>query len=217
MLEARFRPLPKWPGKLLYRSAQFKMNYMRVLDDLESELRRIKARDITIEAGFSAADLRNDGWPRAGTKTSHPGVILYCHTPDGPLKFACGTYGKFEDNMHAIGLTLEALRAVDRYGATEGHEQYRGFAALPAAADVETVRGWTLHDAAFWLAGRTDWAADGAQLLASYDSFRRAYKEAATRLHPDTPGGSEQGWAALQAVERIFERHFTESFAGGAL
>jgi hypothetical protein len=38
----------------------------------------------------------------------------------------------WQHNVRAIALTLEALRAVDRYGATETGQQYTGFKALPA-------------------------------------------------------------------------------------
>jgi len=206
MLKARFRPLTKWPGKLANRNGQFRSTYIRTLDLLEYELRRIRARDVTIEAGFEAQQLRNDGWPRAGARPSHPGVVLYCVTPDGPLRFACATFCAFEQNMHAIGLTLEALRAVERFGATEGHEQYRGFAALPPAADESSVSRWTLEEAASWLAARTPWCSGGAELLENYEAYRRAYREAAAKLHPDVTG-SPDGFHALQAAAELMEEH----------
>lgn len=211
MLEARFRPLAKWPGKLGMRNGQFRTTYIATLDKLEYELSRIKARDITIEAGFAASQLRNDGWPRGGdVRPSHPGVILYCTTPDGPLRFACGTFLSHHQNLHAIALTLEALRAVDRYGATQAHEQYKGFAALPPAATAAATKGWTLEDAAVWLASRTPWALNGAELLGNYESYRRAYREAAAQLHPDR-AGSADGFHALQVVAELMEEHFRRS------
>jgi hypothetical protein len=39
----------------------------------------------------------------------------------------------------------QIVRAVDRYGATLAHEQYRGFLALPAPAASST---WMIDDAA---------------------------------------------------------------------
>jgi hypothetical protein len=39
-------------------------------------------------------------------------------------------------NSRSIGLELEALRAIDRYGITKQGEQYVGFKALPSGSLV---------------------------------------------------------------------------------
>ena len=57
-------------------------------------------------------------------------------TKGGPLLFVCGRFTTWQDNLRAIAKTMEALRAVKRWGATQSDEQYTGFRALPAATPM---------------------------------------------------------------------------------
>jgi hypothetical protein len=211
MIDARFRPLPKWNRKpdLRSRQAQFKTPYNRTLDLLESELRHLKAKNIVIEAGYGLDQIRNDGWPRGGTSPSHPGAILYFDSADGALCFPCGTYSRIEHNIHAIALTLENLRAVDRYGVTLGHEQYRGFAALPAPPKQMTV-----EDAARFIASNSAFS-DGV-IIENANDYRLAYRQAAARLHPDVTGSNDAFYTLGRAKERL-DQHHGLATAGGTL
>jgi hypothetical protein len=71
--------------------------------------------------------------PAAGlTDTDYIAVIK--SQEKGRAVFATDAYGTWQMNVRAIAKTLEALRAADRYGATQGR-QYAGFAgALTAKA-----------------------------------------------------------------------------------
>lgn len=211
MIDVRFRPLPKWNRKpdLKYRSSQFKTAYANTLDKLEHELRHLKAKNVVIEAGYELAQIRNDGWPRGGTSPSHPGVILYFDSPDGALCFPCGTYRGHADNLHAIALTLENLRAVDRYGVTLGHEQYRGFAALPPAPKQMTVEA-----AAAFIAANSSFTPGGV-IVEDSNTYRLAYRQAATRLHPDVTG-SNDGFYKLGQAKAVLDQHHGLAKAGGA-
>jgi hypothetical protein len=213
MLDVRFRPLEKWREKtpLGSKNGQFKMPFNDTLDHLEYELRALKATDVLIEAGFSLAQIRNDGWPRGGQEPNHAGVVLYFKRGADTLRFACGTYRTWRQNLHAVMLTLEALRAIDRYGATSGHEQYTGFKQLPPG--TESV--WSVDSAATWLAARTPWVKDGAAIIDDYDTYRRAYRESAASLHPDR-GGSTELFQALGEVARVLEAHHAKRAQPGA-
>lgn len=137
MLNAQFRPLVQWPGERTKsrKEAAFKVKYERTLDDLEYELTKLLARDIIIQVdNLSLVDIRNDGWPRGGwqPRGGNQGVIVSFDSPKGSMSFPCDRYTEWRDNLRAIALGLEALRAVDRYGVTRGNEQYRGWSRLEA-------------------------------------------------------------------------------------
>jgi len=138
MLNATFRPLDKWPGERCKtrRHSQFRANYNNTLDKLEEELGKLRAKDIIIRVDeLSFDEIRNDGWPKSSFAPRHTaGVIVSCESPKGALSFPCDRYLDWQDNLRAIALSLEALRAVDRYGVTRGNEQYRGWTQIAAPA-----------------------------------------------------------------------------------
>lgn len=84
------------------------------------------------------ADLRRDGELRSGAKVIHPGCRLTFVSRHGPLTYATDQFSTFDPqswaswraNLRAIALSLQALRAVDRYGVSNHGEQYRGWQAL---------------------------------------------------------------------------------------
>jgi hypothetical protein len=180
-MNARFVPVEVWPGKKTPPGARaesrFKAPWSRTLDDLDRELFHLDARDVLIQGYFRQSDIRNDGWPRSGVFPSEPGVILSFKTPkkDAPnLSFPCDTYTRYTDNLRAIALSLEALRAVERYGVTRHSEQYKGWAKLPPAPDKMSA-----HDAVVFISLNSGFAGIGAA------NFKDAYRAAAKRLHPD--------------------------------
>lgn len=104
-----------------------------------------------------------------------------------------------EDNLHAIALTLENLRAVDRYGVTLRHQQYLGFAALPAPQTSGTV------DQAAELFAQIAGVPAG-DVIKSLEAYRGAYRLAAAKLHPDL-GGDRNAWEAFQNASVLLEAH----------
>lgn len=135
MIEARFVYMDP-PSRLPMRVSPFKVSYAATLRQLELELRAVRAKQVTIVAGF--AQVRGDGWPYSGAKPKHPACALQFQRDGVTLVYNSHSYRTFEDNLRAITLTLEALRAVERYRVANG-EQYRGFAQIeaPAAASKE--------------------------------------------------------------------------------
>lgn len=117
-----FRPIQSWPGALtkIRRRAQFKAGYTATLGLLDRELQYLAAKDVVLQVALRDEDIRLDGAPRANAKpASHPGVILSFDSKHGPLSYPCDTFADWEDNLRAIALSLEHLRAVDRYGVTK--------------------------------------------------------------------------------------------------
>lgn len=215
MIDARFVPIEKWPGKQTSsrRTSDFRSTYAQTLDLLEAELRHLNAKGITIQAYFRRQDIRNDGWPRSGApKPSQPGVIVSFIRKlghyGGPnftwiddtkeFAFPCDRFTSWEDNLRAIALALEALRKVDRYGVTQSGEQYKGWARLPAPT-AEMTR----EEAVLFLAGHSGISKD----LLNASTIVTAYRRAAQKLHPDVPvTGSHELFVRLQKAKEILER-----------
>lgn len=210
MLNAQFRPIDRWPGKMRLsyqrRRAPFRAKYAATLDLLEAELEKLKAKDIIIQAGFELRDIRNDGWPRSSARPSHPGIIVSFAGKTGPMSFPCDTFDAWEDNIRAIALSLQALRVVDRYGVTQNNEQYKGWARLPPPA-TSSNSGFpnVVEAAAEFLAQHSGFEAP--HIRADRDRFRNAYRVAAARLHPDKPGGSNELFVRLQQAKSVLDKH----------
>lgn len=127
-------PIREWPGALTARRtlSNFSASWSATLAELSREMRHLNARNGELLVAIRPDDFRLDGKPRANAKQEHPGVILSFDSTVGHLSYPCDTFTRWQDNVRAITLALEALRKVDRYGVTKRGEQYRGFLALEA-------------------------------------------------------------------------------------
>lgn len=181
-----FRPLTQWPAgrSSARRRSQFKCSYDRAMRKLREEMSRISVYRVVLMVDLNESDIRMDGLPR-GDRQPRSSRVAVAYTRDKrDFIIRADQYGEWTHNLYAIGMTLEALRAVDRWGVTSGGEQYLGFAALPAgefgsvddaAALLVTVGG-----------GNTD------DVIASSDNLTKAYRRAAMVAHPDRPNGNAQ-------------------------
>jgi hypothetical protein len=141
-MNVTFRPMPMWPHPTRQRrTAPFRASYSKTLDDLAYEIDRLRGSSVIVGAGFAPDDIRLDGLPRAKARPTHPGIEVSFDTPNrGRLVFAVDTFDQWDDNLRAVALGLEALRAVERYGIADMGQQYAGFAQL-AAGESKAERG----------------------------------------------------------------------------
>jgi hypothetical protein len=209
MIDARFRPLDR-PAKLPMERARFDSKYSATLDLLEAELRHLSARSITILAGFRLEQIRNDGWPRGSSSPEHPAAEIHFTSRGKQLAFKCHRFSRFEDNLRAIALSLEALRKVDRYSVSDQAQQYTGWAQLPAAGESDSLqKAVTLL---VLLAGEGH---SKERVLANQEAATAAYRAAAKRVHPDTnPGAPRSSWDALQAAKEQLDAYFAARGGG---
>jgi len=114
----------------------------------------------------------------------------------------CDSFRDWEANLRAIALSLEHLRAVDRYGVTtEEKEQYTGWLRLPAAGAtdeaVECAKILIRHAAVSRYTPE--------QVLNNQAFFDSIWREAVRRTHPDTNNGRDSGDfnRVINARERI--------------
>jgi curved DNA-binding protein CbpA len=206
VIQLRFVPIQQWPGEKTKsrQSSSFRSKYIQTLDLLEAELKHLWAKDTVLQAFISWQDVRNDGLPKSNAAFTDPGVILTFESRNGALSFPCDRYTDWQANLRAIALSLEALRAVNRYGVTRRAEQYQGWRQLAPPSDKPFPNK---DAAAIYLCGhggdiRPDaWRA----LVSSPDLRNQAYRRAAAKLHPDVPGGSHDEFVKLQAALALLE------------
>jgi hypothetical protein len=204
MLNAHFKPLHQWHGPRTEtrKDGTFRSSWVQTLDLLEFELGKLRAKDIVIqiEDPGGIEGIRNDGTIRMVSKNYWPGkacVVLSFESPKGSISMPCDRYEDWKDNLRAIALSLEALRAVDRYGVTRGNEQYRGWTqigngngkmsrevAIALIASLVGANAVTLDQ---------NWATVGEAML----------KRAKKLHHPDAPGGSHETFVAIGQAEEV--------------
>ncbi len=173
-MTATWRTFPEWPysKRPQPKPSQFKTTYQRSLQRLEEEIGRVGGKEVVIGVVCTPDQLTYGGFPKANFKVLYRGVEVSFEREGQRLAFRTDTYPLVHDNIHAIALTLEALRAVDRYGATSGAEQYQGFQLASGGPDPER----------------------GRQLVAEAGSIATALK----RHHPDHKG-DPRAFADVQA------------------
>lgn len=177
----RFRPHER---PLTYRGgtrySPFRASWSNTVELLSKELRAHGAHSAVLEIDLPESGFRNDGLPRADRSAHTPGIVLSFQATKVPgkpnLRYEVTEYSDWRDNVRAVALGLESLRAVDRHGVTRRGEQYAGWKALPS--------------------GRGDPSPErGRQLIEEHGGVRAALH----KTHPDH-GGSSDDFADVQAA-----------------
>lgn len=195
-----FEPLADWPypPAILDRSP-FAAPWTRTRDALLREADHLGAGVVVIEVDCSRRHLRADGELRADARPHSGRVRVSMDTRHGPLRYAVDRYDdaglSWQANVRAVVLTLQALRAVERYGAVRDGQQYLGFRAIEAGPAGRS---------GFASAGEAlDWVREVAGVEAGI-SNRAAYLMAARKLHPDAAGAPEL-WERLDAARQLMD------------
>lgn len=209
MLEYTFRPLSQWPQEATpshrRKRAPFRAGYVSTLDLLERELIHLRAKDVVFEADCPSSEIRNDGRLRSSAKLRGPGIVVSFDSPKGPLRFPCDRFIDWEDNLRAIALTLEHLRACDRYGVTSHNEQYKGWTGLPDKREQQPDRNLLAapvicRQAAYYLPE----SIDVAFVLAPSERRGQIIRRLKMALHPDHRNGSDEEFKQLmRALELL--------------
>lgn len=196
-----YRPLTDWPyPPTPQRPTPFATPWPVTVDMLTREADHLNAKLVVIELDVPDRAIRKDQQLRSDARAASEKVRISMDTHHGALAWHCRTfrlpaYGQlgWRQNVHAIVKTLEMLRAIDRYGAVSGAEQYRGFAAIEAPAAAFA----TADEALRWV---REQAGNPAETLLGRALFLRA----ARRLHPDV-GGDPADWALLDQARQLIE------------
>lgn len=175
------------------RTTRYKVPFTQARDDLMRAAALLPARNVILSTNIP---LRGDGLPRADIeRIDDPGVAVYWVEGYGEKEtsrvIACDHWTMVRDNLRALGLAVEALRALKRSGATQIVERaYAGFAALPAdAGPTKHERPWREVLNLVGLKGPA---------FAVQAAVEASYKTLVRERHPDVgAGGSHEAIVEL--------------------
>lgn len=165
--------------------ARFKTSFATAREQL---LREIKLLGGTEPIFSSNIPRKNDGLPYANLKpiNGDPGIACYFKRKGKQMCFACDCYWTVDDNMHAIALTIGALRGIARWGTGDMMERaFTGFTAIPEKTN-----------------GLTWWNVLHTSHDATEEQIAEAFKDLAKVHHPDKGGDPEKFMEIRQAYDQ---------------
>jgi len=157
------------------RRSPYKLPLEQALTALTAELRLFRAKDFIVSCNVRP---RLAGLPRDIAGPSDPGVAVYWEDQKSrPRVMACDHWDSVRGNVRAITVTINALRQIERSGASQLLERaFTGFAALPANASDSSWRQVF------------DWP-EGDPV--SPETVTTRYRQLARVRHPDGGGSHE--------------------------
>lgn len=198
------RPLVGWVGPTTphrqRKRAPFRSSTTATHTLLARELRMLDARAVVVQVRCDEGQIRNDGQLYASARLGDPSVRLLFDSRHGPLAYSCDRFDRWEDNLRAVALALEALRKVDRYEVTTDAgpgAQYKGYRQITDGSTVPVP----VHDDVVTLAlgvlARWGMEVDEPmtvrvdRLRDDPAAQRAAHGRARRRVHPDVSGDHE--------------------------
>lgn len=166
------------------RNAKFdrSRSFGATLSGMLSELERFGAMNVVLSTNLKP---RFEGMPR-GAEPTDPGVAVYFAREQRTYCIATDVYARVDENLRAIALTVEAMRAIERHGAGQMVEAaLTGFRALPASASSMEP---------YW------WQVLNVDVLCPLETAQAAYRQLAAQTHPDKQGGDRERFERVQAA-----------------
>lgn len=178
------------------KPSRFFYGFADSMASLMEALARIGATNIVITSDLPA---RPDGRPYAvGRKDADPGIAVWFALQGHERVISCDRWQTHAENMRAIALSIEAIRGLDRWGASDMVARaFAGFTALPAgpagpAAPVTNgKRDWREVLGMQQVPGIYERPIDArTRTLAAHNLViaRRIYREKIQATHPDHGG-----------------------------
>jgi hypothetical protein len=170
-----------WKRSKTREKSCFQTGFGAARNLLFAELNRLGARKVILSTNVP---LRNDGLPRANVRPDggDAGVAVYFQRNGKDMVFACDKFYEACDNIYAIAKTIDAMRGIERWGASDMMERaFAGFKALAASS------------------GRDWWDVLQVTRGSSRDVVEANFKRLLRDRHPDA-GGSHEAMSELNAA-----------------
>lgn len=188
-----------WPARLKRtekrKSAAFSMRGSAALAHLEKQVALFGGRNLMI-----STNLRVGRYTReiviSDPNPSDPGVAIFFDRGGKEMCIACDRWAHVIDNIRAIGLSLEAIRGIERWGTEEMVDAaLAGYAALPSGEVAMAVA--TVQDPADpW------WIVMGMRKDSTREEVHREYRSWVRIHHPDAGGDPERFREVTEAYQQ---------------
>jgi len=171
-----------WKREKYPERSRFKTGFQDARNKLSAEIARMGGSKVVISTNVP---LRNDGFPRANAPDpKDAGVAVYFKYKGKDMVFACDKYHYTRENIYAIAMTIDALRGIERWGASDMMERaFAGFQGLPAVASQPWREVLYLNSID----------------CPTRDEIETAYRMLAKKHHPDLGGDRDQFERVTQA------------------
>ncbi|MSZ76795.1 MAG: molecular chaperone DnaJ [Actinobacteria bacterium] len=174
---------------------------------LDREVTALGGKNLVIEVDVPERGIRNDGMLRADARAESPAAVVAFESKHGPQLHQCDKFisrwheqgPDWQQNVRAIALTLEALRAVGRYGAAETGQQYTGFKAIGAGRAMPASH-MTTDQACRILSDHSGVVITSGE---SMQSVRARHRAARAAVHPDRHGGDRTLWDQVEQAATV--------------
>ena len=167
-------------------SSRFQVTPGNAKKDLMLEIQRLGGKYAVISSNLEIGT-RGQILARQNN-LSDPGVALYFEMENQEFVLACDKYLDPFDNIRALGLTIEALRAIERHGSPALMRQaFAGFKALPPAEDTKLQQLW--------------YQVLDLDKSATLQQIKDRYRELSKKYHPD---GSEPDSIKFQNIHAAY-------------
>ena len=175
-----------WTRENGREASRFGTNSKKAHALLMAEVARMGGTNIILSTNVP---LTRYGVMDMGREPVDPGAAVYFTRDGKQMVFACDRYSVLRDNIMSIAKTIEAMRGIERWGASSMMERaFSGFGLsvqASAPAPVTEELWWDVLDVS-----RT----------ASADVINAAFRVKAKAAHPDRPGGSYEAMQRLNAA-----------------
>lgn len=170
-----------WKRTEQHVSSSFKVSTSKAHKEMVASIRRMGAESIVISTN---CPLKQDGVMRMDREPVDPGVAVYFQRDGKSVVFASDKYDTVGENLRAIGVTVEALRTIERHGTAElADRAFLGFKGLPAETE-----------------GPSWWSVLQISANATEKQIQDAYRKLAKIAHTDTATGSDDAMRSLNVA-----------------
>ena len=148
----------------------------RATQELLRQLRLLEGGNVVISSDLR---LRKDGLPVSSQRPpDDSGVAVYFTLNNEQKVIACDSYDRCGCNLWAIAKTVDALRGIDRWGASELlNRAFSGFKTLPQQAGPSTATTW--------------YEILDIPASCTLEELKAAYRKQVKRYHPDRIGDND--------------------------